>query len=577
MTFTGSILSILPPMIVCHTLLHAQVIIPPYSESFDTLRPGSLPPGWSSSANRKSSGDIVVSEGSAYSGTMALLSTNATTEQWVTTPPADLSERRDCVLRWVARRSATHDATVHVESSVDGGATFGHVPGGLLVPDGETGYTAFTLALGPSVEGVPDVVFRWRIAADGTGQTGTIRIDDVVLEGRARYDAAAGPAVVLSSHPRLGSAVEVSCPIFNAGYETIRMADIGMFIDSDGDGRAGPGEFHSSCGTTELGSGDSAECSFTIVADDETTALVFVAGTASDGNNANDTAYLEVLAGPAASSVIINEIMYDPLPGRAEYVEILNVTDRPVDLRDWRLTDREDDSARGAFGPTAPPLGPGEFALCSADTSVMSDYSMIPQGTIVIAGLRGLSLNNGGDLLSLTDATGYAIDRVAYSPAWHASVLDGTGGRSLERIDPSSPGSEGWNWGSSADPAGGTPGRRNSLFAEVPPSSGALSFDPNPFSPDGDGVGDVIHLRYRHPGKAAAVIRVRIYDTGGNLVRTLTSGTYVSREGTVVWNGFDDRGRKCPIGVYIVLLEGVDGDGTEVFSEKGVVVVAGKL
>lgn len=73
------------------------------------------------------------------------------------------------------------------------------------------------------------------------------------------------------------------------------------------------------------------------------------------------------------------------------------------------------------------------------------------------------------------------------------------------------------------------------------------------------------------------MIRVRIYNTDGWLLRTLTAGSYVPGEGVLIWNGFDDKGRKAPIGIYVLFLEGVEGDGVNVFTMKGVVVVAGTM
>jgi hypothetical protein len=168
------------------------------------------------------------------------------------------------------------------------------------------------------------------------------------------------------------------------------------------------------------------------------------------------------------------------------------------------------------------------------------------------------------------------IDRVAYSPSWHTPALEVTQGRSLERVDPGSAGSEGWNWGTSAGSAGGTPGGPNSLRVSPQASGGELDCSPNPFSPDGDGFEDVTLISYR-PGNGPALARARLYDAQGRLVRTLTAGGYIGAGGSFAWNGYDDLGRKAPIGIYVVVVDTVDGDGGGAASLRAVVVVGGKL
>jgi hypothetical protein len=214
--------------------------------------------------------------------------------------------------------------------------------------------------------------------------------------------------------------------------------------------------------------------------------------------------------------------------------------------------------------------------VASPDTDVRRSYPGIPAGATVAGGIRGLSLNNSGDLLLLFDDWGDAVDRVSFLPDWHTPALDETRGRSLERIDPSGPGNEGWNWGSSAGAGGGTPGAPNSLAPAARGAGPGLECAPNPFSPDGDGHEDVTLISFR-PGTGQAIARVRIYDAAGRPVRTLTAGGYIGPGGSFAWNGYDDRGRKAPIGIYVVVADAVDGTGERAVSLRGVVVVAGRL
>ena len=207
---------------------------------------------------------------------------------------------------------------------------------------------------------------------------------------------------------------------------------------------------------------------------------------------------------------------------------------------------------------------------------MVSDYADIPAGVQLIEAARGFTLNNTGDRLILTDGSGGTIDRIDYTPQWHTPALENRQGRSLERIESETSGSGAWNWGTSAGASGGTPGYRNSLATGLVKRDERLNCSPNPFSPDGDGFEDVTGIGYRL-GEGAVIARVRIYDAEGRPVRTITGGDYVTGAGSFAWNGYDDRGRRVPIGIYLILLDAVDASGTSALSARGVVVVGGKL
>ena len=187
-----------------------------------------------------------------------------------------------------------------------------------------------------------------------------------------------------------------------------------------------------------------------------------------------------------------------------------------------------------------------------------------------------LSLNNGGDDIILSDPARTSIDSVHYYPDWHNPDVENVSGRSLERINPNLASNDERNWSTSAAPRGGTPGRQNSLYTVTVPGTASLSFSPNPFSPDGDGVEDVTIISYKLPA-LTDVLRVRIYDASGRLIKTLADSEPGGSHGQLIWSGYTDRNERARMGIYIVLLEALDGSGGEVQTVKGVVVVAAKM
>ena len=81
---------------------------------------------------------------------------------------------------------------------------------------------------------------------------------------------------------------------------------------------------------------------------------------------------------------------------------------------------------------------------------------------------------------------------------------------------------------------------------------------PNPFTPNGDGVNDVVTLFFDNPSGVSPI--VRIYDIRGSLVRELLNVGLTS----AAWDGRDDAGRTMPMGLYLYQVEVGDevGGGT---------------
>jgi hypothetical protein len=281
-------------------------------------------------------------------------------------------------------------------------------------------------------------------------------------------------------------------------------------------------------------------------------------------------------------SIVLNEIMFAPLSGEPEYVELANPGTAPVNVALWRINDRP--GAKGAPNVTVLPDGAhfipaGSYAVAVADSGVFQWFPETGQldASLILVPVKGLvSLNNDGDDVILRDTEGTLIDSVSYDPAWHSpSVFDRTG-RSLERRlfdglsnDPS-------NWTSCVLPEGGTPGRRNSAAIEALKTGGSLTCHPSPFSPDGDGHDDATVVRYQLPLGDWSV-QAKVFDSRGRLVRHLLTDVPAGAEGECVWDGRDDRHSRVRMGIYVIFLQAIDtGTGRNIV-EKNVVVVAGAL
>jgi len=78
------------------------------------------------------------------------------------------------------------------------------------------------------------------------------------------------------------------------------------------------------------------------------------------------------------------------------------------------------------------------------------------------------SLNNEGSCIALVSREGMTVSSVCYSPLWYGDAFKAGGGWSLELIDPGGACREEGNWRASCAAEGGTPGKKNSVFASNP-------------------------------------------------------------------------------------------------------------
>ncbi len=309
--------------------------------------------------------------------------------------------------------------------------------------------------------------------------------------------------------------------------------------------------------------------------------LLFTVQITQDENQKNNSLFKKINVGFAQNSIVINEIMFDPLPGYSEYIELYNRSSKNVNLKYWKFNDMRNQEGKANFitlSNSDLELSPGEYLLISPDSAILNYF--IDKGSLdfkLIILNKSLNLNNDFDDVVITDLTGKIIDSVRYFSTWHSPSLLDKKGRSLEKVNPNLPSAERSSWTSSSASVGGTPGRKNTAFVELTqkPSAGKITITPNPFSPDGDGFEDVCVISYTLPFNSG-LINVKIFDSYGRLVKTLATSQYASREGNLIWDGRDDGGKILRIGIYIILFEATSESGED-FKQKLTVVLAKKL
>ncbi len=293
------------------------------------------------------------------------------------------------------------------------------------------------------------------------------------------------------------------------------------------------------------------------------------------GNSVGGNNSLQNAIAYSKNEVVINEIMFDPENDNSEYVELLNISGKPVELGGWILTEGSGEIFPLSFGSSL--IGNGEYYLIAADSSVFSGFPELTNSSnILITNSGSLGLSNSEDEIIIRDIFGNVIDSLKYHSSWHNSLIAETKNISLERINPSINSNDPMNWSSSAAIGGGTPLKQNSIYTGNVASASKLEISPNPFSPDNDGFEDFTVFAYNLT-KAVALIRIRIFDSNGRKVRTLADNRPSGARGKIIFNGLDDAGKPLRIGIYIVLLEALDENTKTIEVVKKALVVARKL
>ncbi|MCH8042337.1 MAG: lamin tail domain-containing protein [Planctomycetes bacterium] len=187
-------------------------------------------------------------------------------------------------------------------------------------------------------------------------------------------------------------------------------------------------------------------------------------------------------APPRIPDVIINEIMYNPPDGGAEFIELFNRSDSPVALFDpdhpantWRFGN----GVRFGF-PTGITLDAGEYLLVvGIDPAEFRLAHDVPQSVVILGPYVG-QLDNSGETVAIympappaADMTvpQILVERVKYNDrAPWSDQADGVGS-SLSRLAPVAFVNDASHWGPGT--TGGTPGAANIVLDVTPPDAPA--------------------------------------------------------------------------------------------------------
>jgi hypothetical protein len=281
----------------------------------------------------------------------------------------------------------------------------------------------------------------------------------------------------------------------------------------------------------------------------------------------------------AVGDLIINEVLFNPFTGGNDFVEIYNNSEKYIDLYNWKLANWDDGITDNFKAITSHQLmGPGDYIVLTKDSSdIQSNYLNAILGNFVqLASFPTYSNDSGTVFLVLPDLDSTVCDYFSYDEDLQFGLINNPDGISLERIDFDRGTNDASNWHSAAESAGwATPGLENSQYYPGQLTSDQVSIEPEIFSPDNDGVDDILNINYTmsNPGFVGSVT---IFDANGRVIRSLVQNELLAASGTISWDGLNNKREKARIGMYIVYFEVFDLEGN-VSGVKKTCVVASKF
>ncbi|MCJ8166962.1 lamin tail domain-containing protein [Pontibacter sp. E15-1] len=279
---------------------------------------------------------------------------------------------------------------------------------------------------------------------------------------------------------------------------------------------------------------------------------------------------------PLPGDVVINEVLFNPRPGGADFVELVNRSDKYLDLKNWQLANTSGDSIsnRKTITATNYVLEPGQYVVLTTNPeNIRMNYPAASGQNFL--GMSSLpTYPDAAGTVVVLQADGHTADRFAYSERMHFALLDDKNGVSLERLRLDGP-TQADNFHSAATTVFATPGYKNSQSQGEVALEQIFKIAPLVFSPDGDGYEDFTTLNYS-TSQAGFVATITVFDAQGREIRKLARNELLAANGFFQWDGLRQDGTKASIGYYLFYIELFDLSGQKREYKKKV-VVGGRL
>ncbi|MCK5457654.1 MAG: lamin tail domain-containing protein, partial [Melioribacteraceae bacterium] len=254
--------------------------------------------------------------------------------------------------------------------------------------------------------------------------------------------------------PLYGEQVRISANLKNIGKNNLTCA-LQLFEDVDLD--TTNFQLLETRNLLLINSGDSISVEFEYAVDSIKGARAFLVEVFADidQDTSNNRIYGMISPGYPRNTLVINEILYSPINGEPEWIELYNTSNEEVNLKNWLVSDIYTTPKIIEITDQKLLIQGNEYFVIAKDSTIWEYHKSIVSSVLIT---NFANLNNDIDGVVLKDQYGNLIDSVQYKFSW-----GGTSGHSLERRFHTDKSNDSTNWNSSIDIELSTPGKKNSI------------------------------------------------------------------------------------------------------------------
>lgn len=261
---------------------------------------------------------------------------------------------------------------------------------------------------------------------------------------------------------------------------------------------------------------------------------------------------------PQKKELLISEILFNPIVGGVDFVELYNNSNSVIDLHEIEISNGLNSYKLGDianFSTNNRYLLSKKYTVLSISNSSILEYFSVPEPSALIECNKLISMPDEGGNILILNSNKEIIDHLEYSKDWHLSWLENIEGRSLERKNFERETNSRENWASATDNYGkGSPTGKNSQYSSAEEISDKSFWLSNSIVNPEKGIGNKqLEINYEISGETS-LIRVRLFNLSGEFVAELFSDLSIRNNGVLPWDLAID-GKLLEMGTYILSIE----------------------
>ena len=278
--------------------------------------------------------------------------------------------------------------------------------------------------------------------------------------------------------------------------------------------------------------------------------------------------FVDTFLYPKASDIVINEVLFNPIEGDNDFVEIINRSEHPLCVRGLQLANyyANKPSNFKIISEQYTFLQPKEIVvLCKSKETLLNYHPDAIENQIMeLESMPAFNNDQGVVVLALDSNT---LDEFHYDENMHFDLLQEIEGVSLERIN-----TENSQWHSASEQSGfSTPTLVNSQAQLLTFANEVMSISPQIITPNNDGQDDILNIQVAFPqsGYRGQLI---IFNSQGFPIKTLVNNELFGTKNTYFWDGLTERAEAAKTGRYILWLEATHPSRPPIIEKQSSVV-----